>query len=92
MAGKKKQKQKIEMKVKPIKGRTVLAIVDGEPVAEIDKLTARTKKEKKTVYLTGDPQADDREKSIRIHHNKSDAISRFSKRFPKITPRFKKLI
>jgi len=91
MATKKKTK-KIIMKVKPVKGRAVLAVVDGEPVAEIDKLTARSKKEKKTVYLTSDPMADNPEKSIRVHHSKTDAIGRFSKRNPRITPRFKKLI
>lgn len=76
----------------PVKGRAVVAVVNGEPVAEVDKLTATRKKKKQTVYLSSDPMSSNPEKTIRVHREKSEAIGRFSNRAPKITPRFRKLI
>jgi len=88
----KKKNKNIEVKVKPVKGRAVLGKINGDPVLEIDKLTAKTKKNKTTIFLTGDPSAKNPEKTIRVHQNKPDAISRFRNRYPKITKRVGKLI
>jgi len=92
---KKKEKgkpMKIEMKSKRFKGKAVVAKVNGEPVAEIDKVTIAERKNKRTVFLSGDPKDDKPEKSIRLHRTESEAIGRFHRRFPRITPKFRKLL
>lgn len=86
----KQKRKKVEIKSKLIRGKAVMAAIDGMPVAEVDKLQTSAKKNKKVVYLTGDLTADNPAKTIRVHRSEDDAVSRFSRRFPVITKGLRK--
>lgn len=80
-----KKKEKIE-----VKSRAVLVKKNGMPSAEIDRLSTVGKKNKQTVFLTSDLEANNPETTIRVHRREGEAIGRFKRRFPGITPRLRR--
>lgn len=68
---------KVEVKSKRVKGKAVGVFVNGE----LDGQALSVKAADRTVYLTHKEGG-----TIERHTNKTDAVKRITRRFPKITP------
>lgn len=89
----KKQEPKVKVSTWPVTGKTLHMVKDGEVVGDIVKVSEKISKGTKPVntYLT---MRHDTNKNplntLRVHTDKDEAIARFSRRFPKLSPTLRK--